>query len=218
MLITHAGEVVAREDLRLRLWPGMRSGNFEHGVNAAVNKLRLVLGDTANEARYIETLAGRGYRFVSPISLASGGVVELVPARAELPPEPRPSRRRVVAGAGAGAALAVLAALVVFWLAGQRSTVSLKAARFLIPHPKGSTSKRVVSGNPSLCRRMANGSPSRPKTRAARSEFFFATSPKPSLIRWPTVRADIRLSGARTGSRCYLLPEVSCAVLVSMHP
>src|SRR5260370_40966887 len=74
VLITHPGEVVTREDLRLRLWPGMSSGNFEHGVNAAVNKLRQVLGDAASEARYIATLAGRGYRFVSPISLASGGV------------------------------------------------------------------------------------------------------------------------------------------------
>jgi len=134
MLIAHPGEVVTREDLRLRLWHGISSGNFEHGVNAAVNKLRQVLGDTASEARYIETLAGRGYRFVSPISLASGGVVELVPARAALAPEPRPSRRRLVAGAGAGAALVVL---VVSWLAGQHSPVSLKAARFLISPPKG---------------------------------------------------------------------------------
>src|SRR5205807_9933383 len=43
-LIAHPGEVVTREDLRMRLWPGISSGNFEHGVNAAVNKLRQVLG------------------------------------------------------------------------------------------------------------------------------------------------------------------------------
>jgi DNA-binding winged helix-turn-helix (wHTH) protein len=39
-LIAHPGEVVTREDLRIRLWPGMNSGDFEHGLNAAVNKLR----------------------------------------------------------------------------------------------------------------------------------------------------------------------------------
>jgi DNA-binding winged helix-turn-helix (wHTH) protein/Tol biopolymer transport system component len=133
-LITHPGEAVTREDLRLRLWPGMSSGNFEHGVNAAVNKLRQVLGETAGEARYIETLPGRGYRFVSPILLASGSVVELVPARAALAAEPRPSRRRLLAWAGAGAALVVF---VVSWLAGQRSPVSIKAARFLVSPPKG---------------------------------------------------------------------------------
>ena len=134
LLITHPGEVVTREDLRIRLWPGISSGNFEHGVNAAVNKLRQVLGDTASEARYIETLPGLGYRFVAPISPASGGVVELVPARAALTPEPQPSRRRLVAWAGAGAALVVL---LVFWVAGQRSPVSFKAARVLVSPPKG---------------------------------------------------------------------------------
>src|ERR1700754_2912515 len=61
-LITHPGEVLTREDLRVRLWPGINSGNFEHGLNAAVNRLRQVLGDAATKPRYIETLPGRGYR------------------------------------------------------------------------------------------------------------------------------------------------------------
>jgi Tol biopolymer transport system component len=133
-MITHPGEVLTREDLRVRLWPGMSSGNFEHGLNAAINKLRQVLGDVATEPRYIETIPGRGYRFVAPISTASGGILELIPARTALLPEPQSSRRRLVAWAGAGAALVVL---VVSWLAGQRSPVSLKAARFLVSPPKG---------------------------------------------------------------------------------
>jgi Tol biopolymer transport system component/DNA-binding winged helix-turn-helix (wHTH) protein len=133
-LITHSGEVVTREDLRLRLWPGISSGNFEHGVNAAVNKLRQVLGDAASEARYIETLPGRGYRFLAPISSASGGILELVPARAAVAPEPQLSRRRLFAWAGAGAGLLVL---LVLWAASQRSAVSLKPARFLVSPPNG---------------------------------------------------------------------------------
>ena len=133
-LITLPGEVVTREDLRIRLWPGISSGDFEHGVNAAVNKLRQVLGDAATEPRYIETLPGRGYRFVAPISPVSGSILELVPARAAFPPEPQPSRRRLVAWAGAGVALV---ALLISWVAGQRSPVSLKTARFLVPPPKG---------------------------------------------------------------------------------
>jgi Tol biopolymer transport system component/DNA-binding winged helix-turn-helix (wHTH) protein len=135
LLITHAGEVVARDELRLRLWPGVSSGNFEHGVNAAVNKLRQALGDTATEARYIETLPGRGYRFVAPILAASGGVLELVPPRAALPEGPQASWRRVAAWAGACAA--ALVALVIAWVAGHRSPVPIKAARFLVSPPRG---------------------------------------------------------------------------------
>ena len=76
-LITRPGEVNTREDLHIRLWPGMSSGNFEHGLNAAVNKLRQVLGDVASEPRYIETLPGRGYRFVAPVLPAGGAILEL---------------------------------------------------------------------------------------------------------------------------------------------
>ena len=67
-LITHPGEVVLR---RSRLACGRdQFRNFEHGVNAAVNKLRQVLGDAATEARY-RNAGGRGYRF-APISSAGG--------------------------------------------------------------------------------------------------------------------------------------------------
>src|SRR5262245_21033393 len=123
-LIAHPGEVVTREDLRLRLWPGMSSGGFAHGVNAAVNKLRQVLGDAANKPRYIETLPGRGYRFVAPMSLASPGIPERFPIHTALSAEPPPSRRRLVVWGGLGAAMVVL---MVSWVVSQRSLVSLKA-------------------------------------------------------------------------------------------
>ena len=133
-LITYPGEVVTREDLRIRLWPGMSSGNFEHGLNAAVNKLRQVLGDVATEPRYVETLPGRGYRFVAPISPPSAVILELVRTRTVLPPEPQPPRRRFGAWAGASA---VLVMLLLFWAARQHSPVSFKAVRFLVSPPKG---------------------------------------------------------------------------------
>src|SRR5260370_13021837 len=75
-LITHPGEVVTREDLRIRLWPGISSGNFEHGVNPAVTKLRQVLGDAAPEPRSIKTLPGPRYRLVAPISPARAAIRE----------------------------------------------------------------------------------------------------------------------------------------------
>ena len=65
-LVERPGDVVGREDLRNRLWPGVTAGDFEHGLNAAVNKLRQALGDAANQPRYIQTLPGLGYRFVAP--------------------------------------------------------------------------------------------------------------------------------------------------------
>src|SRR5438445_529967 len=65
-LVDRPGDLVTRENLRNQLWPGATAGDFEHGLNAAVNKLRLALGDAANQPRYVETLPGLGYRFVAP--------------------------------------------------------------------------------------------------------------------------------------------------------
>ena len=61
------GEVVTREELRLRLWPSDTFVDFDHSLNTCINKLRDALGDTAGNPRFIETLPRRGYRFIAPV-------------------------------------------------------------------------------------------------------------------------------------------------------
>ena len=67
LLLSKPGELVTREELRGRLWPGDTFVDFNHGLNAAVNKLREALSDSAENPRYIETLPRRGYRFIAII-------------------------------------------------------------------------------------------------------------------------------------------------------
>ena len=75
-LLDHAGEVVTREELRERLWPRDSFGDFDQGLNTAINKLREALGDSAANPQFIETLPKRGYRFTHPLAPvpASSGV------------------------------------------------------------------------------------------------------------------------------------------------
>src|SRR5580700_3904124 len=63
MLLEHPGEVVLREDIRRKLWPNGTIVEVGHGINAAVLRLREALGESAENPRYVETLARRGYRF-----------------------------------------------------------------------------------------------------------------------------------------------------------
>ena len=63
-LLAHPGEVATREQLREEVWNETTFVDFEHGLNAAMNKLRRALGDSAENPRYIETVPGRGYRFI----------------------------------------------------------------------------------------------------------------------------------------------------------
>jgi Tol biopolymer transport system component/DNA-binding winged helix-turn-helix (wHTH) protein len=67
MLLSRPGELVTREELRARLWPGDTFVDFDHGLNAAVNKLRETLCDSVENPRYVETLPRRGYRFIGKV-------------------------------------------------------------------------------------------------------------------------------------------------------
>src|SRR5437763_10534078 len=71
MLLEHPGEVVSREEMRGRLWPADTYVDFDHSLNAAVRRLRDALGDTAENPRFVETVARRGYRFLAPVSMDS---------------------------------------------------------------------------------------------------------------------------------------------------
>jgi Tol biopolymer transport system component/DNA-binding winged helix-turn-helix (wHTH) protein len=67
ILLSHAGEIVTREELQQQIWGSETVVNFDHSLGTAVNKVREALGDSAEHPHYIETLAKRGYRFIAPI-------------------------------------------------------------------------------------------------------------------------------------------------------
>ena len=66
-LVGKPGEVITREELRAKLWPADTFVDFDHGLNAAINRLRDALGDSAEAPRFVETLARRGYRFIGTV-------------------------------------------------------------------------------------------------------------------------------------------------------
>jgi TolB-like protein len=77
-LIERAGEVVDRAELSRRLWPDGTFVDYEHGLNAAVMRVRRALDDAATHPRFIETVPRRGYRFIAPV-IASPVVANPVP-------------------------------------------------------------------------------------------------------------------------------------------
>ncbi len=77
MLLEHPGAVVTREELRSKLWPADTFVDFDHSLNKAINKLREALGDSADNPRFIETLAKRGYRFMGSLDLKPGRIESL---------------------------------------------------------------------------------------------------------------------------------------------
>jgi TolB-like protein/DNA-binding winged helix-turn-helix (wHTH) protein len=72
-LLENPGELITREQLHRRLWPADTFVNFEHGLNAAIKRLRRALDDSADNPRFVETLPRRGYRFIAPVQGGAQG-------------------------------------------------------------------------------------------------------------------------------------------------
>lgn len=94
ILLERPGDLVTREELHKRLWRDDTFVDFEHSLNAIVNRLREVLDDSSDSPRFIETVPRRGYRFIAPVADA---------------------RRRVVAWAAAGFLVLAAAAAATLW-------------------------------------------------------------------------------------------------------
>src|SRR6185437_15424635 len=108
LLLEHPGQTISRERCKEALWPADTFVDFDHSLNAAVAKLRQVLGDSAEHPRFIETQARRGYRFIAPVEFSKGKGGDALP-----PPAPAKPvwhvRAFALAGISAMAALAVIA-------------------------------------------------------------------------------------------------------------
>jgi Tol biopolymer transport system component/DNA-binding winged helix-turn-helix (wHTH) protein len=76
LLLDKKGEVVTRDELRHAIWPDEAWGDHDQRLNKAMNKLREVLGDTADNPRYIETIPKLGYRFLVPVEIQTIPLVE----------------------------------------------------------------------------------------------------------------------------------------------
>lgn len=66
-LLERPGELVTREELRQKLWPADTFVDFDGSLNAAVNRLREALDDSAENPKFVETLPRRGYRLIAPV-------------------------------------------------------------------------------------------------------------------------------------------------------
>lgn len=130
LLLEKPGEIVSRDELQQSLWGTGTVVDFDHSLGTAINKIRDALGDSADNPRFIETLARRGYRFIAPVSYDVPERAEILPAPPSteivVPDVPQPSKiSRGLAYA------AVIALIALAFLAGSHS-ISGRPAPFRI--------------------------------------------------------------------------------------
>ena len=96
MLLDRPGELVTREQIVQRLWSANTYVEFDDGLNTAIRKLRNALGDEADNARFIETIPRRGYRFIAPVSRSSLSSPDVPVAAQPVALDPADGRKRLV--------------------------------------------------------------------------------------------------------------------------
>jgi len=116
LLLEHPGDVVTREELRQKLWSADTFVDFDTGLNSAIKKLRDVLGDSAEEPRFIETVPRRGYRLITPVE--NGDLAAPAAAHEKLAVVPLPTPRSLTkrwSVLGVAAFVLVFVVAVVSW-------------------------------------------------------------------------------------------------------
>src|SRR5947209_11523818 len=110
-LLENPGEVITREELQKKIWPADTFVDFDHGLHAAVNRLRTALSDSAERPRYVETVSRRGYRFIGKVD--SFDEPEPVPNKINIDPTPTPKPKPRIWNSWTGLLGGFLAAIVI---------------------------------------------------------------------------------------------------------
>jgi Tol biopolymer transport system component/DNA-binding winged helix-turn-helix (wHTH) protein len=130
ILLEHPGDLVTREQLQRRLWPSDTFVDFDRGLNAAINRVREALGDSAENPRFVETLPRRGYRFIAQ---PEGTKTPVVPAE-----EPgsgtrheSPVRTKILRYSIVPAGVVLLAGAILFFLYRRQPSLAPSRQRVL---------------------------------------------------------------------------------------
>jgi len=114
LLVRAEGRVVTRDDIIATLWPSNVIIDFDSGINTLVRKARNALGDSPEDPAFIETVAGRGYRFITPLAKPQAAAQPASPAEPLLAAAPVRRRAPLLIGTVI-AGIAVIAALLAWW-------------------------------------------------------------------------------------------------------
>lgn len=126
LLVERRGALVAREEIAARVWNGNGQVDTQSSINTAIRKIRQALNDVGEQPRFIETVIGKGYRFIAEVSTPTPPQPE-----AALPQEPAPMKRHayLLSSIGVGAAI-VTGAIALFLF---RSAPANREAMTIVP-------------------------------------------------------------------------------------
>ena len=140
ILLERSGELVTREELRQKVWPEDTFVDFDHAVNTAIKKIRIALGDEADNPRFVQTLPRRGYRFIGPVDKPSSQAVPPVASKGWF--QRFPARRKWLI---ASTTLLILLSGIGIWRSSKNRANALPPIKVA---PLAGFSQRRLTANP----------------------------------------------------------------------
>jgi TolB-like protein/DNA-binding winged helix-turn-helix (wHTH) protein/Flp pilus assembly protein TadD len=142
LLVERRGELISRTDIVERLWGPDVFVDVDTGVNTAISKIRQVLRDAPEAPAFVETVPGKGYRFIAPVGVlspaappAEAPVPPATPAAPHVGPSPAPARERskVPARLAMGVAVVAIAAGLSAWMWFRGAAVTPRVTLAVLP-------------------------------------------------------------------------------------
>jgi TolB-like protein/DNA-binding winged helix-turn-helix (wHTH) protein/Tfp pilus assembly protein PilF len=224
-LVENKDTLVSRDEIVRRLWGDNVFLDTEQGINTAIRKIRLVLHDDPEQPRFVQTVVGKGYRFVGPIRVVGNGRSSTMPA--EAPTLPPPVKQTSVAHSSGSARFwklrvvaATLAALVVAVVAVKYlGLVDRWFSRGPVVHSIAVLPLKNLSGNPSddyftdgmtdeLITNLAKISAIRVTSYTSASKYKATSKPLPDVARELNVDAIVEGSVVRTGNQVRITAQL----------
>ena len=204
LLVSKQGELVSREEIIARLWGPDVFIETEHGINTAVRKIRQTLGDDPEQPRFVQTVVGKGYRFVAQVTSKENSIE---------PADPVAPARRQTWGfwlLGAATGIAVLAAIV--WMVRLRTGRAYPTSNLHAFHSVAVLPLENFSGDPSqeyfadgitdaLITQLAKVHGLRVISRTSIMQYKTLRKPLPDIARDLSVDAVVEGSVSRSGNR-----------------
>jgi TolB-like protein/DNA-binding winged helix-turn-helix (wHTH) protein/Tfp pilus assembly protein PilF len=210
-LVEHHGQLVTREQIIERLWGKQVFLDTEQGVNTAIRKIRQVLLDDPDKPQFLETVVGKGYRFVSNVT-AKGN--ESPPSGEDLPPPhgPQMARNRTRDLWLIGAVSVLLLLGVILWAVWYRIAWATKPRITTSFHSIAVLPLENLSGDPSqeyfadgitdaLITQLAKLHGLRVISRTSIMQYKSLRKPLPDIARDLSVDAVVEGSVSRSGNR-----------------
>ena len=211
LLIEKQGQLVTRDEIATRLWGVQPPADAERSVNTAISKIRLALRDDPDKPQFVQTVVGKGYRFISLIPVVGAQAPPSPPpAAAPVAPVHSPARRWPVLAAAVVMVLIIAFGIWWRWLRLPAAQTIQSIAVLPLRNLSGDPSQEYFADGMTdeIITALAGIRSLRITSRTSTMQYKSTRDPLPKIAQALNVNAVVEGSVRRAGSRVHITADL----------